>query len=256
MYKPIQYINEVPLNPEVNYVELNPSSYLSNFVSCYWIVEAKKSEVKSISHRILPDGCIDIVFDFIEQRAFICGIADKTENLILDGRVKYLGIRFLPQTISYIFKSDTASSLNVRLALDNISKILSKMSAIVLENNNLSECLNIIEYNLSSFFKDYKINERFKVLLDHALDSRGVISVKGLSKYHYISEKQIGRYFINNTGISTKSFLRILRFQNAFKNIATYKRSSISLALDAGYYDQSHLIKDLKYFLGSIKNIY
>ena len=126
--------------------------------------------MKSIIHRILPDGCIDIVFDLIEHRAFICGIAETTENLILSGSVKYIGIRFLPQTISYIFKSDTPSSLNVRLTLDNISKKLTKMSAIVLENNNLSECLNIIEYYLISFFKEYKINEKFNPHIQNECD--------------------------------------------------------------------------------------
>jgi len=235
-------------------MEYTPSSYLSNFISCYWIVETNNEEVKTISHRILPDGCMDIVFDFIDHSAFICGIADKTENLILDGKVKYLGIRFLPQSISYILKTDTPSSLNARFTLDNISKSLTKMGATVLEKNNLSECINIIEYYLSSLFKNYKINERFNLLLNHVLDSRGVITVKELSNYHFISEKQIGRYFINNIGISTKPFLRILRFQNAYQHLGSYKHSKITLALDTGYYDQSHLIKDLKHFLENINN--
>lgn len=237
-------------------MEINPSSYLSKFISCYWIVETKNDEVTTISHRILPDGCIDIIFDFIDQSSFICGITDKTENLILDGKVKYFGIRFLPQSISYILKTDTPSSLNVRLTLDHISKSLTMIGATVLERNNISECIKILDNYFCSFFKDYIINERFNVLLNHALSSRGVITVKELSNYHLISEKQIGRYFMNNTGISTKSFLRIIRFQNAYQKIATYKQSSISLALDAGYYDQSHLIKDLRFYLGTIKNIY
>ncbi len=256
LYKPIQYINTQLFTPELTYMELPPSSHLSDFISCYWIVETKTGGADAISHRILPDGCIDIIFDFIGESAFICGVTDKTDNMTLNGKFRYFGIRFLPRAISYILKSDTAGSLNVRVDIDSVSGSFSQMSEAVLGKNNLPECIRIIESHMSSMFKNYSINEKFNLLLNHALDCNGNITVQELSDYHSISEKQIGRYFLNNTGLSTKSFLKILRFQNAYQNLAVHKHCGTSLALDTGYYDQSHLIKDMKHFLGDIKNIY
>ena len=255
LYKPVQYLNTQSLVPELTYREFYPSTYLSGFISCYWIVETKAHEVNHIRHRILPDGCIDIVFDLIARHAFLCGLADQTEYLTLNGKIRYFGIRFLPHVISYIFKSETPESLNGKFELSDISKPLREMALTVLEKTNLCDYIRVIEHQLGLFFYDYEINEKFKALLNHALKNKGNITVKELSRFHSISEKQIGRHFIHNTGTSTKRFLRILRFQNAYQSLAAYKRSSIFLALDAGYYDQSHLIKDLKHFLGNLENI-
>ncbi len=252
LYKPVQYLNTQSLVPELTYREFYPSTYLSGFISCYWIVETKAHEVNHIRHRILPDGCIDIVFDLIARHAFLCGLADQTEYLTLNGKIQYFGIRFLPRVISYVFKKDTAESLNGKFKLSDISKPLRQMAFSVLEKKNIIDYIRNVEHHLALFFYDYEINEKFKSLLNHTLAKKGNITVKELSRYHFISEKQIGRHFIHNTGASTKPFLRILRFQNAYQSLAAHKRSSISLALEAGYYDQSHLIKDLKHFLGNL----
>lgn len=256
LFKPIQYINTQALDPSLTYKEFMPSDFLLDFISCYWIVETSSNDAKNIDHRILPDGCIDIIFDYTSNSSFLCGLSDNTEYLTLNGKIRFFGIRFLPHTISYILKSDTPNNQNCRFDLGLISNFLKDLSIHVLEIENLITRIHIIENYLRLFFKEYQINKRFNSLLNHVINTRGTISVKELSSYHSISEKQIGRYFINNIGISTKPFLRIIRFQNAYQNLASYKHTNISLALDTGYYDQSHLIKDLKGFLGKNKNFY
>jgi len=48
-----------------------------------------------------------------------------------------------------------------------------------------------------------------------------------------------------------KQLCRSLRFKHVFKRLSASKvESNAELALACGYYDQSHLIKDFKYYTG------
>ena len=84
-----------------------------------------------------------------------------------------------------------------------------------------------------------------------ALALKGMISVADLARAARVSARQLERQFDARVGISPKAFLRIVRFQEVLR--AT--RSGVdtgwaSLALEHGFYDQAHFIKDFKTFVG------
>ena len=52
-------------------------------------------------------------------------------------------------------------------------------------------------------------------------------------------------------GVPPKEFLKIIRFQQALAEIERHKNISwTTLAIDCGFYDQSHFIADFKTFSG------
>jgi len=60
-----------------------------------------------------------------------------------------------------------------------------------------------------------------------------------------MSEKQLRRIFYNRVGINTKTFIKIIRFQNATRMINLKKVDKIvDIALESGYYDESHFNHD------------
>jgi len=255
MYKPIQYIDYTKINPRVEYREFISSPSLSRYVACYWTVYSV-SKLSHIIHRIIPDGCIDIICNLQEKTSFISGIMDKTEYFPLNGNIFYFGIRFLPNAIPFVLGLNAKDSLNSNIGMDGTFKILNEMTEKLLDEIHITNFINIIDNHLKTFFKNYKINNKFNNLLKHSLETNGSVKVRDMAIYHHMSEKQIGRYFKENIGISTKPFLRILRFQSILKYFLTHKHSDSFQAIDSGFYDQSHLIKDINYFLGGVKNIY
>lgn len=81
--------------------------------------------------------------------------------------------------------------------------------------------------------------------------SNEFIRVKDIAQREVISERQVTRIFNNRVGVNAKTLMKIIRFQNAIKMINTKKTAKlVDIALEAGYYDQSHFIRDFYEFTG------
>lgn len=265
-FRPLQYIDLSGIHPDVQYREYLPSPELSEYVACYWTV-ISSSFLQSVPHRILTDACMDIICDFQERQAFVAGISNNTKIIPLTGQVCSFGIRFLPKCIPFLLKHNASEGLNANLALDHIDPHLQEMSLRILDLETKdvpSTCCLIAEDYLQRFFRSFSIQNRFEKMLEHMLASQGNIRLVEMSRYYSLSEKQITRCIKSYLGIGPKSFLRIVRLQHTLTLISQhggrikgrFPAGSADIALDAGYYDQSHLIKELKYFLGDIRKIY
>ena len=62
------------------------------------------------------------------------------------------------------------------------------------------------------------------------------------------SERQIHRLFHKHIGISPKAYISLIRFRQFVQLLNTKKHNAIEAALESGYFDQSHLIKEFKSF--------
>ncbi|PJZ78615.1 helix-turn-helix domain-containing protein [Leptospira neocaledonica] len=75
--------------------------------------------------------------------------------------------------------------------------------------------------------------------------SLGEIGIKNLASDLGVSQSSLERGFKSRVGLSPKEFAGLVRFRNIFK----FYNSSLSLtelALEAGYYDQAHFIREFK----------
>lgn len=76
-----------------------------------------------------------------------------------------------------------------------------------------------------------------------------VSSLNWLADQACLSQRQFHRQFVECEGVSPKLYARIARFENAM-NLKTIKPSLdwLSVALESGYYDYQHLVRDFKEF--------
>ena len=82
-------------------------------------------------------------------------------------------------------------------------------------------------------------------------ESKGNISIGELAAETGYSECYIRRVFEEVHGISPKVFEKIVRFQNMLDRMDKESFRGIGdIALESGYYDQSHMIKDFKNYTG------
>jgi transcriptional regulator GlxA family with amidase domain len=65
-----------------------------------------------------------------------------------------------------------------------------------------------------------------------------------------LSSRQFERRFVQAVGIPPKLFCRIQRFQRVFSVLETGKSAWADAAVQCGYYDQAHLIRDFREFAG------
>jgi len=84
----------------------------------------------------------------------------------------------------------------------------------------------------------------------HLISSSGkMTSIKALADDSFLSMRQFERRFKEFSGFSPKLFLRIKRFNSVLKR--TFEDKSLTqIAIECGYYDQSHFIHDFQKFSG------
>lgn len=75
------------------------------------------------------------------------------------------------------------------------------------------------------------------------------ISLHELAYHSNLSYRQFERLFKQKFGVSPKKFQRITRLQKTVKQVLlSSNKHYLSTALDNGYYDQSHFIKEFQSF--------
>lgn len=122
--------------------------------------------------------------------------------------------------------------------------------------NHYTEMISIVED-----FLMYLINKSRKRILpiDQVsriiLKNKGNVSLDWLADQACVSQRQFYRQFIEREGVSPKLFSRITRFDHAvrLKNAHPHK-DWLTIALELGYYDYQHLVRDFKDFTNLTPN--
>jgi len=98
--------------------------------------------------------------------------------------------------------------------------------------------------------------------LSHAialiLGSGGCVSIACLADKMGVNSRKLDRTFNTRVGLSPKTLCRIVRFQQIFRLIERSENAAdwAQIALDCGYYDQSHFIKEFRTFAGKRPTAY
>jgi AraC-like DNA-binding protein len=167
----------------------------------------------------------------------------------------YAGIRFLPTMFPQLFRINAAELSNryehLKLVVPGLSGFLTNTFN---ETQSPEEIKNLFDqYFLRLMAKSVFDNDnRIYRAIGLILKNYGVIDIeKDLNTG--ISARQLRRLFSFYVGDTAKTFSKVVRFQNLLKARPT-KQSlrQNKLFFDAGYYDQSHFIKDFKNFYGVV----
>ena len=101
-----------------------------------------------------------------------------------------------------------------------------------------------------SLFDDLSyIDQQFRDQINFILDRKGVLKVQELFAEFQVSKVTLHKHFLRKMGLSPKQVSRIWRL-NYFLQLQrnTQNRKLTELALEAGYYDQAHFIREFHRF--------
>ncbi|MCM0649103.1 helix-turn-helix domain-containing protein [Clostridium swellfunianum] len=254
------------------YIEKKPFNILQKYIKCIWTIEYNGTLTPSENERILPDGYTEIIVNFSDR--FKCKIDGGKENFLTNsfasgpftkylhleatGKVGLLGIRFWPGMMYPFFQIPMKELTNKYIDLSFIAKELSKeIEASVLSSTNFEERFSLVNSILTKHLMS-KLTPTNKVVeesINIIKYSNGMIAVASLSESIGIGSRQLERLFNVYLGISPKMFNRITRFQRIFKELEKHRINNwLVLALQCGYYDQAHFIKEFKQFSGMNPN--
>jgi AraC-like DNA-binding protein len=234
------------------YLEYSPSPRLNPFVASYWSLQV--SEIKEPeNYRVLPDGCIDLIFDNISRPSgVIVGSMTKSVSVTLQPNAKYFGVRFRPGGASSFLNISLKEIADTQLKLEDVWRNAYSEFSSVMDNKQVKRQIETVENLLEKQLSNNAIGNRkvqAAIALLNAHD--GNYSVNMLSKTLEISRQHLNRIFTEAVGLNLKMFSRIVRLQAALKCARRAPVNDWALfALENGYYDQAHFISDFKDLTG------
>lgn len=239
------------------YHEYPPDIRLQSLVETYWLAD----DFIAVEQRqlILPDGCVDIIFNFnnphrAEQIALIGTMTSPLEISYRPGQVQMLGIRFAPAGITALTRLPVHEITNRRIEL-SLAGILFDTAFIehLQETESVQLKLKYLNaYLVSRLAKFYTPDRQIQAAVSLIKDNTAGLSIKQLASVCCLGERQLERRFSAAIGISPKQFSSVMRFEYARSYLKAHPSESLQeVAWQCGYYDHSHLFKEFQH-LGKI----
>lgn len=231
MYSPIQPGVPRELRAAVLYEEMIPTG--TSLAYCFWRLRTKRRLSKPFHYLVLPDGCVDVIFDISTVTngagAIIMTPGTKADVLDLGLSFSYVGVRFLPGVWRDSPKDIVGRALQVakwRGCDFTVAQDQMRRGVVV------QEVLTALVDNLArlGIIKDTPLAG---TLLDPAESVAEYVSKTSYSR------RQLQRIIKERLGYSPHDFIKILRFQRALR-FRTFD----------GYSDQSHFIRECRRILG------
>jgi AraC-like DNA-binding protein len=239
----------------VMYAERAPNALLSGYICCYWQLKSTRPLADPFSYSAVADGCIDLFFDLNDLKEnFVMGFSSCYTTFALQDTFNYAGIRFFPGAFPALYNIRASELTNqCQYISDVIPRAYNLLKDLLADLPGLERIGPRLDHYFKKMIlaKGNGIDARFAVSLDAILRSGGTLSVeKDISAP--VSPRHLRRLFDFYIGAAPKEFNKIVRFQKFLSGNMT--RASVrkeKLYYDAGYYDQSHFIKDFKALYGT-----
>lgn len=235
-----------------------PHPLLRDFIESYWTLK-NETHGASFAHCVLPDLCSDLIFSLGPRRLFgftgnsqLIGVMSSSHRGRVDAGTELFGVRFQPFGVSRWLKIPINELRDSQAAMREIGLRNFDVRENLVELNSFSERCEFVDRMFlkhSSLMRDVdsQIVGAGKIILD----SRGLKSIEAISQEVGVSRRQLVRSFSLFNGLNPKLFARIVRVRYL---ISLLSKSPIALwssvALDGGFYDQSHMIREFKDVLG------
>jgi AraC-like DNA-binding protein len=246
----------------MNYRQIKPSSSVARYVEFYWTLE--DTPTASYIHRIVPDGRACMVINFANPfQSFAKGkwqlqppcfaIGQITGPILLrpSGRSRLLGVQFRPEGVTQLLRLPMCELTNSAIALDDFSLGWLRQIEQVREIPSLTQAIAEIDRILyRRAAQTATENDLISYAISEIERTAGSADIKGIANAMGCSTRQLQRRFKNTVGISPKLFGRMQRFQGVLRAMTNSTLDWVSIAIDCGYYDQAHLIRDFREFSG------
>jgi AraC-like DNA-binding protein len=246
------------------YREYPPHPALAGHVDCVW---AARAPAGASTHRVLPDNCVDILWQDGGQAGFAVGMMSRAIVVASVKPVRTLAVRFKPGAAGAFLAAPLHALTDQRADIDLLwGRSDADRLADALWAGDLPDRarLTVIERELllrlgaAGGAAASPPGEALVRRALRALDaSDGALRIEQLAAQLGVSRQHMAARFREQVGLSPKLYARILRFRRATAALKALPAPDwAQLALDCGYFDQSHLIHDFQEFAGSAPEIF
>ncbi|AHM62895.1 AraC family transcriptional regulator [Flammeovirgaceae bacterium 311] len=248
------------------YYTIPPPVQLAPYIRFFWVLE---SDQPAYLHHAMADVCPELVFHYQGQfdevkangrreKSSISGLQGQTSHTSrfqINECFGIFGTYLYPYTLSLLFGIpateivDQYTDLNGLLGADG-KRLEEKIMGAADNGERVQLLSRFLELRLKSI-SSRDSSSAICASMHLIMQSGGCIKMDALAQEACLSLRQYERNFKELSGFSPKIFSRIVRFHKAFNAYSPASVNTLAqIALECGYYDQSHFIQDFKQFSG------
>jgi AraC-like DNA-binding protein len=236
-----------------DYREFAPPPHLADAVECVWSMH--QTGKSAHMHRVVPDGCADILFTRTGGRASlqVVGPMTKFEDYSLVPRAVNLGIRFRPGMLSDQISISADRVTDMLVPLEDLWGARANTLLVRLANaKSINECVSLLMQSLRAIEPRTPVQRAVQWMEQQ----QGLVSLDDVARHVGVSARHFRRLCIAQTGLSPKFLARVLRFRHAQRKVFAQAGEHAGLAAECGYTDQSHFIAEFRHFSGQTPSTY
>jgi AraC-like DNA-binding protein len=206
----------------------------------------------------MPDGCVDIVLAFDADgsapRAAMA-VGTMTRPLVFhdSASTSYVGVRFRPGVAGVLFGIPASELTDERPPLGEVWSHAAALTDTLGLTGETGGRIRVLAAEIARRLLAAQSAPPPTVIAAAARITlaKGRVPIRELAKELGVTRQHLARSFAHHVGLSPKMLARIVRARGVVDRARTATDVDWSwVALDAGYYDQSHLIADVKELTG------
>jgi AraC-like DNA-binding protein len=250
---------------ELTFLRLKPSPDLAPHVGDFWFMRGSGPGAMPDGHRILPDGCMEFVFQLgdafrerqtdgtwrLQNHLLLAGQMERRVDVQPSGAIHTVGIHFRPAGLAAFVAGDLSRFAN---KVQPLEAALGESLAPLVRRLKAAPNARAHATVLEAFLRErLRLGDTAMAAAANELsDAQGTIDLESMARRFRLSDRQFRRRFEMAVGLPPKRFSRLIRFQRVFEQSLESDASAWSqVALECGYYDQPHFNRDFRAFSGA-----
>ncbi len=227
-----------------------PSVALERLVDRFWIVRWDLEDGTSFEQEILPHPSLNLVVE--PDRTRVWGVPTQRDRRQLHGRGWAVGTKFKPGAFTALTGIEAASVTDDSIGVRDAFGTAPELGDVDLATVAPTTIAAAVETWLLPMAD---IDDPSLTLIDQIIASMRAlppdVRVQEIAAANHLAPRTLQRLFRRYVGVSPKWVLKRLRIHEASERLAAATPPAwTTLALDLGYYDHAHFIRDFGLVVG------
>ncbi|HEX7938348.1 MAG TPA: helix-turn-helix transcriptional regulator [Gemmatimonadaceae bacterium] len=235
----------------ITYAERAPGVGLADAVRCYWTIRGEPDDAEpDLANRVLPDNCIDVIFDLARDSGIVVGPMLTAEVFAVRGHSDMIGVRFCPGAATEFLDLKASELATAHLVASDVWPDAPALA------DRLRAAPDQARGGVLDAYLRGRRRERKDAVLARAVAAsigraRGMLTVQGLTATFAVNERRLQRAFDAAVGIGPKQVMRVARFRSAAAMLSAAPQEPLArIALACGYADQAHFTREFSELAG------